>query len=477
MSGIVISYGVGWGTGLKEAADGAKKVSDKLSDYSDALNDDVYKKLNNYAGERTEDFNTALNSIREKIAQLDDDADKYTTYSADIDDLQQTCRAVDKDVAARVESLTGEFKTRNDITTNKFFDSINLLLTKVKNSTFIGRWLDDAVDWYNDCEDYLKECIEDWYQFQGGKEFVKGMTVAALELVIAVTGIVATVAGIMAGGWTIAAVAALIGGAIATVNAVTNMINEGRALAGYGEDPARAQRISKENSIQDTLRNETHKNISMWDGIAGTLDAVQIVCAAVAFVDGIKTCVTNWGGSNGMGSAIRNGAANAWNETKNAFRIKDFTNIRTALQSNLSTTFQRNFLDVSDVEKGAKSVKNWGSLSKNIFTNINAIADGDFNKGNAWSAIKDITSMFTMGDYVNGSGDTKYVSAFDTIKIPGDLYSIGKSTIQLFTSPTKSSINISIPKNIMPDIKVDVRIDIPDMKIDCSGLCSTLSYA
>lgn len=76
------------------------------------------------------------------------------------------------------------------------------------------------------------------------------MTVAALELVIAFAGIVATVA-------------VLIGGVIATVNAVTNMINEGRALAGYGEDPTRARRISKENSIQDTLRNETNENISV----------------------------------------------------------------------------------------------------------------------------------------------------------------------------------------------------------------------
>lgn len=89
------------------------------------------------------------------------------------------------------------------------------------------------------------------------------MTVAALELMIVVAGIVATVAGIMAGGGTIAAVAVLIGGVIATVNAVTNMINEGRALAGYGEDPTRARRISKENSIQDTLRNETNENISV----------------------------------------------------------------------------------------------------------------------------------------------------------------------------------------------------------------------
>ena len=103
------------------------------------------------------------------------------------------------------------------------------------------------------------------------------MTVAALELVIAFAGIVATVA-------------VLIGGVIATVNAVTNMINEGRALAGYGEDPTRARRISKENSIQDTLRNEIYEDISdIKVDVRIDIPDIKIDCSGIMFY--IELCI------------------------------------------------------------------------------------------------------------------------------------------------------------------------------------------
>lgn len=486
MSGIVISYGGFIGTGLSEAADDAKKVSRRLSEYADALNDDVYRKLSNYAGERTENINSALNSLKGKITQLKDDSDKYTVYSADIDGLKDECQQVDRAVAARVEALTGEFKERNGIKTNTLLDNINLLLTKVKNSTFVGRWLDDASDWFKQADDYLKECIEDWYQFQGGKQFVKGATVAALELVAAVAGIVVTVAGIISGGWTIAAAAALIAGVIAGANAVINLINEGRALAEYGNDPAKAQRISSENSLQDTMRSESDENIALWDGLAGALDAVTIICAAVGLVTGIKDMakgLKTWAGNDKIWTKIKTSVASGGRELQAAYRNRDFSGIKTALKTNMMGNFKKSYLEFGSTKEKFSSIKNWAGLTKTVFTDVMDMSCGEFGFDNIKDMLKICAANITVVEYgkINADGSPKIgsngqqekanISLSKITDSAKKMWSVPSDVIKLFSS-SSSSVKVAVPEIQIPDI--DVHVAMPSIKIDLAGMRSVV---
>lgn len=484
MSGVVISYGDGWGTGLKEASKEAKTVSRRLADYADALNDEVYKKLNNYAGDRNENFNSALNSIRAKITQLEEDSDKYETYSADIDDLKETCKQVDQTVAARVESLTEEFKEANGITTSKFLDNIDLFLTNVKNRTFIGRWLDDAKDWFDQTKDYLKECIEDWYQFQGGEQYLYGSGEAFLKMALAVGTLLVGAATIAAGGPAIVLIGGIAGvilGVIGIINSLANGKNEVRALEEYSDDPAKARRLSGEDTVQDYLRQEGDKNIALRDGIAGTIDAVTIVCEVAKIASGtvaLRSNLKSWAGEQGIWSKIKTSAISGTNELKNAFATNNFTNITSSLKNIAIRNLKINYLNADTGKDLGYTIQNWASLSKNALTDVRDWKKGDFGSDNMKSILETLAFNITTVEYEksnssNGRVEKKSFYLSKSYELIKKGFSISDDALKLFNS-SNSSTKIAVPQSILPDAHVDVPIN--PIKIDLSGLRASLGY-
>jgi len=275
MSTASISY-----SSLRNAAGEARDVAKKLDKYADSINSTVYKKLNSYEGSWTGNITSARSKASAKISELRTEAGKYRDYADELEDLKTECESVDKTVKSKVSSLTASFKAAHGINNNVVVNTISYFFTSIGNSNATKRWLDTKTDEFDAGINYHKQAIEDWYDYNGGKELIKGVVVAALEIAIGVITVVGAIAAIIAGGWTIALAATLIGGCIAVVNGVVNLINEGRAYSHADDDPATAKRKSDLDTLQDTLRVETDSEF--WHGVATGIDVVNITCAIIS---------------------------------------------------------------------------------------------------------------------------------------------------------------------------------------------------
>ena len=244
MSIASISYG-----SIKNAASEARDVAKKLDKYANTIDNSVYKKLNKYDGPWTGNISSARSKANAKIDWLRDEAGRYRDYADDLDNLKEECERVDKAVKSKVSSLTASFKETHGINNNVVINTISYLFTSVTNSTSTGRWMNTQTDAFETEASYHKQAIEDWYDYNGGKQLITGIAVAALEIAIAVAAIV------LSGGAVLVVVATVIGSLIAIANGVCNIVNEVRAynLTQDG-DPATGKRRSDQDTIQDTLR-------------------------------------------------------------------------------------------------------------------------------------------------------------------------------------------------------------------------------
>lgn len=471
MSGILISYGDGFGTGLGESAGDAKDVSTRLSNYSDALNDEIYKKLDRYRGDHTGNITSALSNIKSKIDQLNTDSDCYKTYKTDIDELSDMCKQVDNDVAVKVESLTADFRARNNIQTNPVLEGLHNLLTNIANKTAVGRWLSDVADWMHEKGSSFLQRIEDWFDFQGGEGAVKGILVAALETVAAAAGIVGGVLAFFAASTVLAVVAAIagiVGGVIALVNALANWVNEGRALAAYKDDPARARRLSDENSLQDMMRTETKKNIAAWDFGAGALDTVELVCKAIGVVKGgveLFQGLKAWSGSEGIFKSLWNTTKNAGTKLKTSFANRDFSVIKDVM-GDMGSNLKGSLFSWDTPENMFDSIEGLAGLAKDGIEDLSNLFDGDVSMDD----IKDIGKHIfdnTIGSITVAKYQMDGEYASDTI---GDLlgfvtdpFDALNDLVDIFTSGT-GSIDISVPTIAMPDL--DTRLEMPKLDLN-----------
>ncbi len=308
MSTAIISYG-----DLRSASSSATKVAKKLEKYSDTLSSKVYNKLNDYDGSWTSNLSTASNRTNSKITELNAQQSKFETYSVSLSNLETKCREVDVSVKTMVSSLTSSFKASHGIRDSKVENAISNFFTGLGNSTFIGRWLGNAIDERDAKEDYLKSQIKEWYNYDGGKEFLKGSLVACLEVVLGVLSVISAIvavvgvvtAGVLTGGAVfalIAGVAGIVGGVIATVNGFTNGLNEYAALkTTQGGDPATGRRRSNIDTLQGYLRSsfifdssgEKYEYNATYNNLALAIDITNMTCMAIGLLSGIKDLLKN----------------------------------------------------------------------------------------------------------------------------------------------------------------------------------------
>lgn len=395
----VISY-----RSLGEASSEARQVSRKLTSYADSLQRSVLNRLNGYDGSDSGGVSQARQKTEQKIAQLRDKAQAYTKYAEDLSDLQSECLRTDTAVRSRVSSLTANFKRANGINNNGIVNAINYMLTGLGNLTPAGRWLGNAIDSGNSAKDFIKQSVKDWWGYEGGKQLVTGITIAVLEVVIAVG------TALTAGSMVVIIATSILAG-IAIWNGVVNIVNEFRAYdeTHNNAEPALGRRRSAENTLQDTLRRESDKKIC--HSVANGLDVISFACQAVTVVAGlgeltkkaykwatgsmadiknlqikniltkdtmsafagkIKGCVQT--GYTEIKSAVKTGNYSVIKEHA-AFAIDDFVN-------NLKTYAKGyNPLEVHDVNSGVKLAKNWKFAVETLTSdNVKASVSKVFDK-------------------------------------------------------------------------------------------------
>lgn len=488
MSQVCISYG-----SLKDASSEAGQVAKKLNTYANHLDSQVYRKLNSYSGSYTENIAQAKSNISSKISDLRNRANAYSTYSNDLADLKDQCDSTDKAVRLNVSKLTAKFKSANGIRDSKVQNSINYLLTRIGNKTSAGRWIGNKKDEFNSGKDYIKQSIEDWWDYEGGAELIKGIAEGVLAAVIAIAGV------IISGG-----ALAIIVGAIALAGAIVNICNEVAAYnATRNGDPATGRRRSDINSVQDYLRStfiyddqdikydKDHYNEWYERGALG-IDVVNFVCQSAMIVDGIVDGIGNltkntykWTTGSmadisnlrirdiltrdnftAFKSKIATSVADGFTDIKYAIRSGNFTKIKEFtfrfgddFLNNLKKgytfeIFAEDTKKADFVKHGASLVKNYASITKTFVSN-------GFNSrtiiGNIETIVVKNINIAEVVTYRGGQGPSAYdVNHIRLSDITGkfkDIKNLGANFGNVVGKLSeKSGISIQIPEINMPDL-------------------------
>ena len=491
MAQACISY-----SSLKDASSEANRVAKKINTYAGNLESQVYKKLSNYNGQYTTNISQAKSNVNAKISALKDRSKAYSTYAQDLIDLKDQCVSTDKAVKSNVSRLTADFKSANGIKDSKVKNTLNYFLTSIGNSSSAGRWLGNKKDELGSAKDYVKQRIEDWWDYEGGAEVVKGVAIGVLEGVLAVCAIVASV---LSGGAILVIIAGAVAGAIALVNAGVNIANE---IAAYKStkngDPATGQRRSDVDSLQDYLRSsffygddgENYKYDSKWHMIATGIDIVNFVCTAITIIDGAGELIKKaykW--TTGSMADIKNlrvrdiltkdnfvafkskigqTFSNGFADIKHALELGDFSLIKeTAINfgddflNNLKKgyTFEAFAEDKKAkdfIKHGAKLVKNYSTITKSLVSDGFSISNVIGNIGLQTIILKniDIAEIVT---YKGGGGVLSYdIGSIQLTDITGKFGDIGKlisGVSDIYGKLSESSnISIQIPEISIPKI-------------------------
>lgn len=482
MGTVAISY-----SSIKDASREAKSVARKLDDYADELVSSVYNKLNRYKGEWTGNISSASTSINNKVNELRTAAGEYETYAADLKDLRDECKETDKTVKSRISSLTASFKEDHGIRNSKVEYAINYFLTSAGNSSAFGRWLGEGKDWIDGGIDYVRQSIKDWFNYEGGKQFLKGIGEALLGAVIAIAGIVGAIAAFGSGpiGW-IVGIAGIVSGAMGLINAATDFTCECFALydTWASNDPATGRRTSKLNKLSDVFRETDNKFLHDFGKV---LDITEFAATAITVVDGLGKLLTK--GAKWLTCAddlsklsvkdVLSGIKGRTEKIRYDFKLIEMafrTDAKDAIRllgKGIVTDFFANlkgtFWNFDDLKKGSGSVKAMANFAKDILADgldlndlkKNVIMNGigflpqDVNKGGGVLAIPKPGNEFKLSD----------INKFTSInkKIYNPIFSSLEERLSM-----NSGISVSVPEVHVPKVNFtmpDISITMPEITI------------
>lgn len=378
MSKVAISY-----SSLTDAKGEAKALSRKLDQYADHLDSQVYKKLTSYSGPVTSNVSNAKTKLNGKISNLRSASTKYSNYANDIQDLKDECKRVDKAVKTKVSRLTAAFKKSHGIRNSHIENGFYYLGASIGNSSAGSRWVTDKIDEGSTGIEYIKDSLKEWYNYEGGKELIKGVLVGALEVAIAA---LAVVGAILSGGALIAIIAGVVAGVIALANGVINIANEVKAYkTTQNDDPATARRYSREDTFQDTVRTEAEYNGSGWQVAAKVVDVVNTVCTVITVVNSLgKFAKNGYKWATGNRTELKdikikdiftkdtfNAVKDKFGELGQAFKtggwstFKDYGKFMT---SDFLYNLKENYLNFDSFKDGASSIKSIAGLAKDLIT-------------------------------------------------------------------------------------------------------------
>ena len=383
MSAIAISY-----RSLDNASSEAKGVSRKLDNYANSIERTVYNKLNSYDGEWTSNIRGASNSASTKIRELREEADSYSNYASDIKSVKEACKSVDKAVRSEVSDLTARFKQANGIRNSWIENTFYFIGTKISNSNAGTRWIDDGIDQIKAKTDSFLDKIEQWYDYEGGKELIVNGLVAVLEVVLGVISVITAVSALVAaiaGGailGIVVAVAGIVSGVIAAVNGIANLINEGTAYyqTNVKDNPAYGARRSKINTVQDWLRTDTDSKF--WHGVATAIDITDGICSTIDMLGGLVEKGYKWiTGTDKSLDAIKMKDIFS-KDTWNAFKGKITGGLKNSLDT-LKGNFSGFFKSVKEMKFSniTSGLKDMGNTFKDGMSDVfKGIKKADFSK-------------------------------------------------------------------------------------------------
>ncbi|WP_428909702.1 hypothetical protein [Niallia sp. Krafla_26] len=462
MSIASISY-----SSLDNASGEAKQVAKRLDRYADRIESRVYQKLNNYSGSWSSNLSTAKARANEKMSTLRDEANKYEKYATDLADLKEKAVSTDKSVKSKVSSLTATFKEAHGIKNNPVVNAISYFFTSVGNENVVGRWLGDVADQFNAGRDFILQSISEWFNFEGGKELLKGLLVYALEIAV---GVLAIIGAILSGGALLLVIAGVVAGALTVINAITNLVNEGRAYnARQNGDPALGYRRSNLDTLTDTIRAETDNRLA--HGLTKGIDAVGTVATIVSVVGGLGSLLKNgykWASGSSVDIStlkfrdiltrnnlaaftgkLKTSVAEGWTRISTTIKYKDWTRVQQTAMSfgtDFLNNFKGKFLDFSTDKAGIDS-------TKSILEAASGLVKGGLTLKGVGGLAVPIIPIANIPGEVSGIKveDFKVTDLTTLVKDIGNIFSSGPLDGDVVEKlSTASAINISVPEIHIP---------------------------
>ena len=368
----------------------------------------------------------------------------------------------------------------------------------IGNSTGFGRWLGDGKDKFKAGANYLKDSIKEWYNYDGGKDLIKGVLVGLLEVAI---GVLAIVGAILSGGALLVIIAGVVGGIIAAANGIANIYNEGKAYsATQNDDPATGKRRSKIDTCQDYLRSSfifgddgtKYEYSEAYNNFALGIDVVNLACTVVTVVSSCGKLLKNgykWATGNTTAEykqvfskdvfrKFTSKIKGNFNDFKSAFKYHDWTTLSefgSGLVKDIGRNMKSKFFDFDDAKSSISSIKAMISIPKDLIKdgfNISNIIDIGV-KSIALPAFTAFTVNSTDGVLVSGEGGQMQFDFTDKVTFD-EIYGIGdKINSKIIGSSvfkdgstvgtdvvgklsSISNINISIPEVNIPNIELPI---------------------
>lgn len=239
MSKTIISF-----QKLDDASKKASKIANKFNDYANALSNNVVSKLNQYSGEHNSHIQNALTDTNYKINQLREKAINFNNLSTSLSNVINDCTVCENNVMTLLFDYRDSFCEKYDMDIN-WSETPNVL------DVLSGKTPDvrDPFSSYNN----WKEDVENWWQFEGGKEYTLGTANIMLDGVISLVKFGAAAMSIATGSWFIAGIGLLLAAKSYFDVIFIQDENTKKAYSLSSDDPALARRTQRVKKIEDSM--------------------------------------------------------------------------------------------------------------------------------------------------------------------------------------------------------------------------------
>ena len=297
MSEIYIHYG-----NLEDSVKRSQKVRGEISGYVEEIKKRITTPISGLSGSDSAGYASTASSLAwQKITSLNNKANRFSAYEGTVNTLISTAKTKDNYVSGQIETIAGMYVEKRKWYQKAGDWIYNTFCVDLANKWDWTRDLSDAAKWVSNKVGNAFEPIVDWFKYGDGK-YVWNIVSAVVGTVVAIGGAIAAICAIpFSGGATIpivigciGAAAASVGAIITTVNSVTSIVQNSKAISKSGDlfdendgDPSAARHYGSQTKLSTYIEKNDmgdKKDNENWATVGKTVDTVKVVADVTSFV-------------------------------------------------------------------------------------------------------------------------------------------------------------------------------------------------
>lgn len=317
MSEIYIHYG-----NLEDSVKKSQKVRGEITGYVEEIKKRITTPISGLSGSDSAGYASTASSLAwNKITSLNNKANRFSAYEGTINTLISTAKSEDKYVSNQIETIAGMYVEKRKWYQKAGDWIYNTFCVDLANKWDWTRDFSDAAKWVGNKIENAFEPIADWFKYGDGK-YVWNIITSVVGTVAAIGGAIAAICAIpFTGGATIpivigciGAAAATIGAVITTVNSVTSVVQNSKAISKSGNlfdendgDPSAARYYGSQTKLSEYFNKNDmgdKEANEKFEKAGKTVDTVKDVADVTSFVCSIASL------GNVKDYRLKNGNAN-----------------------------------------------------------------------------------------------------------------------------------------------------------------------